>query len=410
MFVDALWIVALYALWLAAAYTLNALTTGARTPQAIFEAWVRFDGIYFRAIAEDGYAAASRLIRPEIGFTYLTAFFPLFPLAVHLAAPLVNSNTSAATILVPQALTCLSLLALFRLVTLDFSRRAAWWSVLSLMTFTTSTFLISGYSESLFLLLAVLTFYGYRRGRFAMAGLTGALACAARIVGPPLVFGAVLLDVAAQKRDEWRVTSDATARPESRLDFRFPIFDLGLAIKNQESKIEDGHSSLVRRWPLALMPLGFAAYAAYLWWTFGDPTLFLKGHASSEWRIGFDLTGPLKGLLLPFFTLVFRDWSSEVFRANLFNSLFFYFAIGMMIYGWRKLPFVYSAYALLAIFTPTLTGSLISMPRFLLVSFPLFISMGLLFDAHPRARLLLAPLALSSLAATVLFFRTVFLG
>jgi hypothetical protein len=161
---------------------------------------------------------------------------------------------------------------------------------------------------------------------------------------------------------------------------------------------------------LSLIPLGLVVYMAYQWWDFGNPLMFLRGHASSEWKVGFDWLGPLRGLLLPAYTLYARDWSSDAFRTNLFNSLFLYAALGITIYAWRKLPLSYSLYAVLAIVVPTFSGSLISMPRFLLISFPLFLGMGLLCEAHPRLRLALAPLAAAGLVATHLFFRTVFLG
>jgi hypothetical protein len=254
---------ALYGAWLVCAYLINIAATGARAPADVLHQWVHFDGIYFRAIAEFGYAEASRIIRWQQGFPFLTAAFPLFPLLIHLAASLFAGDYTLASVVVPQTLTFLVLVALFRLVRLDFSRTVAWLSTVSLLTFPTFYFLLAPYSETLF---------------------------------------------------------------------------------------------------------------------------------------------------LPFFTLLARDWTSDVFRTNMFNSLFFYFGIGMTVYAWRKLPPVFSLYALLAIVLPALSGSLNSMPRFLLISFPLFVGLGLLCEAHPRLRALLVVLGLGGLLATRLFFQTVFLG
>jgi hypothetical protein len=367
-----------YVLRLFAAYLLNVFATGAHTPQEIFSAWIRFDGIYFRVIAEHGYAEASQIIRYQQGFPFLTAAFPLFPLLIRTAAPLFGGDYAMASVIVPQMLTWLAVLSLFRLVTLDFSRRVAYLSVLSLLAFPTFHFLLAPYSETLFLWLAILTFYFYRQPRPWIAGLTGALASATRIVGAPLLAGALGLD-AAYKAWQQRHRRRDVLRP-TNYSYLFPI------------------------------PLGLAGYMLYQWWDFGSPLIFLRGHASSEWKVGFDLLGPLRGVLLPFYTLVARDWSSDAFRSNLFNSLFLYVALGIALYAWHKLPLSYSLYGVLAVALPTFTGSLISMPRFVLISFPLFIAMGLLFDAHPRLRLWLIALALSSLLSTYLFFRTVFLG
>ncbi len=384
---DALLVAGVYLLWLGAAYAIDLIVTGARTPHDLLEPWVRFDGIYFRALAQYGYAEASRLVRYQQGFAFLTAFFPLFPLLISLAAPLFAYDYTAASVVVPQALTCLALIALFKLVELDFSRRVAWLTLLCLVVFPTSFFLLAPYSETLFLLLVVITFYFYRRRRFLPAGAAGLLASATRIMGP-LVCGALLLALA---RRWWQQT-----------------------LTRQRGPATHSLRALLHEFPdlpfVLLMPLGMLVYLAYLGLNFGDPLLFLRGHASSEWRVSVSLLGPLKSLGLPFYNLLARDWTSAAFRMNIFNSAFFYAAIAVAIYAWRKIPFSYSLYALLVIFVPTFDGTLISMPRYLLISFPLFIGMALFLEAHPRARVLLVPLGLCSIAGTFLFFRTVFLG
>ena len=384
---DALLVAGLYLAWVGAAYVVNAVVSGARTPHGLLEQWVRFDGIYFRALAEHGYAEASRIVRVQQGFAFLTAFFPLFPLLISLAAPLFGYDYTFAAVLVPQALTYLALVALFRLVALDFSRRVAWLTLLSLVAFPTSFFLLAPYSETLFLLLVVVTFYFYRQRRFLPAGLAGVLASATRIMGP-LVCGALLLALA---RRWWAQTLSREQRSRSR-----------------------SLPALLREFPdlpfVLLMPLGMLVYLGYLWLAFGDPLIFVRGHASSEWRVNASLLGPLKGLGLPFYTLLARDWTSAAFRMNLFNSAFFYTAIAVAVYAWRKVPFSYSLYALLVIFVPTFDGTLISVPRYLLISFPLFIGIALFLDAHPRTRVLLVPLGVAAVIGTFLFFETIFLG
>lgn len=376
---DVAFVAVAYLGWLLAAYLLNWLASGARTPQALFESWVRFDGIYFRAIAEYGYAEASQRIRPDINFPFLTAFFPLFPLAVRLAAPLFNGNYSVAAVIVPQALTLCALWALFDLITLDFSRRVARLSVLALIVFPTFYFLTTAYSETAFLLLIVLAFRLARARHMLAAGILGALTAATRIMGAPFLVGTFALDIAVGRWQEVRA-----GRPVRLLDWHLI--------------------------PLTLAPLGLVAYAAYLGWQFGDPTLFMQGHASQEWQVGFDLLGPVKGFLLPFATLVKHPWYAPEFRANLFNALFLYAGVAVAVYAGRRLPRVYSIYAVLALVLPMFTGSLISMPRYLLVSFPFFIGVGLFMDAHPRARYALVPMALASLLGAWLYFHTVFLG
>ena len=205
---------ALYGAWLVCAYLINAATTGARTPADILHEWVRFDGIYFRAIAEFGYDEASRIIRWQQGFPFLTAAFPLFPLLIHLVVPFFAGDYTLASVVVPQTLTFLVLAALFRLVRLDFSRTAAWLSALSLLSFPTFYFLLAPYSETLFLLLVILAFHEYRTGRLWPAGLFGALASAARIVGAPLLLGTFVLDILYHAWRANRIADQAAPRTQ----------------------------------------------------------------------------------------------------------------------------------------------------------------------------------------------------
>ena len=414
---------AVYIAWLGCEYLVAAAATGARTSAELVQSWVRFDGIYFRAIAEFGYDEASRIIRWQQGFPFLTAAFPLFPLLIHLAVPLFNGNYTAAAVAVPQTLTFLVLVALFRLVRLDFSRTAAWFSTLSLLTFPTFYFLLAPYSETIFLLLVILVFHEARVGRRGLAGLLGGLATAARIVGAPLLLGTFCLDGAYQL---WRARRTSSHREAAERPSVSPA-EGSASADGQEASAGTrwGPLSSFRLWrerafapgsafilypPAILIPLGLVVYMLYQWWEFGSPLVFLRGHASSEWKVGFDPLGPLRSLLLPVYSLLARDWTSDVFRTNLFNALFFYFGIVLTIYAFRKLRSTYAFYALLALIVPTLSGSLISMPRFLLIAFPVFVGMGVLLEAHPRLRWLLVLPGAAGLAAAYLFFQTVFLG
>ncbi len=406
---DAAFVALVYLAWLAAAYAINLIASGARTPQALFESWVRFDGIYFRAIAEYGYAEASQRIRPDIGFPFLAAFFPVFPLAIRLVAPLFGGNYSVASVIVPQALTLLALWALFDVLAYDFSRRVARLAVLALVTFPTFYFLTTAYSETAFLLLVILAFRFYRARRMVLAGVLGALAAAARIMGAPFLIGTFALDLAAgiwqalgRRRKAPIPTFPRSQTPRTGEGAKASTFP-----RPQAPRTGGGASSLI---PLVLAPLGLVVYAAYLGVQFGDPLLFMQGHASLEWQVGFDPLGPLKGVLLPFATVAKHAWMAPEFRANMLNALFLYFGAGVAAYAWRRVPFAYSAYAALALILPMFTGSLISMPRYVLVSFPLFAGMGIWLEAHPRWRWLLAPLGFAGLAATWLYFHTVFLG
>ena len=142
--------------------------------------------------------------------------------------------------LVPSLISTLASIAagilLYRLVQLDFSRATASLAVWFLFIFPTSYFLHIGYTESLFLMLALGCVLAARTGRWVLAGLLGALACLTR--APGLVLVPALL-------------------------------------------IEAGHQyRTTRRWNwqwlcVAIVPLGFVGYLLLNYHAAGDPFAFL---------------------------------------------------------------------------------------------------------------------------------------
>jgi Mannosyltransferase (PIG-V) len=136
-------------------------------------AWERFDGLWFLRIATEGYVDGDGS----------AAFFPLYPLLIRGVSPVVGGHPLAAAFLVSHLAAYGSMVLLYFLTASEWDERVARRTVLYLAVFPTSFFLLAPYSESLFLLLALLCLWGARRGRWAVAGLAGAAASATRNVG-----------------------------------------------------------------------------------------------------------------------------------------------------------------------------------------------------------------------------------
>jgi hypothetical protein len=83
---------------------------------------------------------------------------------------------------------------------------------------------------------------------------------------------------------------------------------------------------------------------------------------------------------------------------------FLLFALVGLVASWRRVPFAYFAYTLAllaeALSYPVQTDALISVPRYVLVMFPIFIGWALLLA--PRRRLSICVLAISALALSSL--------
>jgi hypothetical protein len=170
-------VLAALAVWSAATVMHVAVSALAGLPRhgagPILLDWNRWDaGLYVR-IAESGYHLGP-------GFP---AFFPLYPLLIHVFDVLLPGNAIVSALVVANAAALGALAVLHRLAELEFgpmvAQRATWY----LVAFPTGFFLFIGYNESLFLLLAVGALYAARRGHWWLAGGLGALSSATRLFG-----------------------------------------------------------------------------------------------------------------------------------------------------------------------------------------------------------------------------------
>lgn len=133
----------------------------------------RWDAVWYLQIAHDGYGDGAR-----------AAFFPLYPL---LAQGVLGG------LLVSWAAGVAGLAVVHRLAALELGARAARGAVWLLACFPGALFLSAVYSESLFLALSAGSVYAARTDRWRWAGALGALAAATRSAGVVLLVPLALL-------------------------------------------------------------------------------------------------------------------------------------------------------------------------------------------------------------------------
>jgi len=137
--------------------------------------WQRFDTQRYVRIARDGYMTPDDSVFP-----------PLFPASIRLgAAPFGGGpNARMFAALAVATVAAFGLFFLFHgLAVQEIGEAGARYAVLSLALFPTGFFLFAGYSESLFIFLALASFISARRSRFGRAGILGALASLTRLTG-----------------------------------------------------------------------------------------------------------------------------------------------------------------------------------------------------------------------------------
>jgi mannosyltransferase PIG-V len=300
--------------------------------------WNRWDAQHFLRLAEVGYVQSSP--PPNADDPLYIVFFPFFPLAVHVVS-LVVMNLVLSALVVSFAASVGAGYFLFRLVALDADEAAAWRAVILLFSFPTAYYLAAPFSEALFLFAVLASVYAARTGRWAEAGVAGALATGTRVTGIALA-PALLVEVFARK---------AGVRERIRTLAWISVAAAGLLIYLAINLIVHGD------------PLYFLEVQRTHWFQQAVPPwepvqvaieALLAG--GNDFVTTFMYAGRFAGVLVALPLLVFA-----VGRLRLPDVL----------YGWTSFVLILSA------------AWLISLPRYLLVVYPLFV-IGARLSRSPR--------------------------
>jgi hypothetical protein len=299
----------------------------------LLNVWGRWDAVHYLDIATIGYHGTDM------------AFFPLYPLLIAGIGALIG-NHLVAGLLVSNVALFFGLLFLYKLVEHEFDRGVARRAIFYISIFPTAVFFSAVYTESLFFMLTVASFYYMRQRRWWLAGGIGLFAAMTRVEGVLLIVPFVIEWATAH----WNVLKDP--------------FD-----PQQPAALRDAVVGLL---PILLIPIGLVLYMGYLWVLNGDPLYF--SHVQIHWQ---------RHLAAPW-TSVINSWhkivhaTSGLTVANQAIELSFTaLMVGVLLGGFRKLKPSYIAYMALSIIVPMSTSSLMSMQRFALVLFPMFAILAL---------------------------------
>jgi hypothetical protein len=302
---------------------LAAVIIGQRVGQHVQESsnlllnvWGRWDAVHYLTIASQGYQGTDM------------AFFPLFPLLIKILGRLVG-NHLVAGILISNAAFFFGLLYLYKLLEHEYDRSVARRAIFYVSIFPSALFFSAVYTESLFFMLTVASFYYMRAHRWWLAGIIGLFAAMTRVEGVLLVVPFLI---------EW--------------------------YSQYKGKLRAHVSQLI---PSAFIPLGLFIYMAYLWVLVGDPLYF--SHVQVHW--GRHFAAPWASVINSFH-MIAHATSGQAIAGQVIELSFTALMIGVLLGGWRQLRPSYIAYMALSILVPMSTSSLMSMPRFALVLFPMF--------------------------------------
>lgn len=324
----------------------------------IFTIWGNFDGIRFLNLAKEGYGTPSTF--------YSYSLFPFYPhlirslsfLGGYLSSGWIISNTCLF----------LSVIVFWKLLRLDYAPRTCQLALLTLAFFPSSFVLGSVYSESLFLLLTLVSFYLARKDRFILASVFAFFATYTRAVGI-FVWLSLIIEYFSQ-------------HPVSRKTF----FDIKL-------------------YALTIPPLGALIYLKYL---SVYTSSFINFLPSVPHKLVFLHQVFLRYLRM----LIFIDHTSSLFVIVLTELFIGTLVLLIIIFSHKYLRFSYWSYLTLSYLAPSLWGSFVGYPRYMVVVFPIFIFLAHWLErSHPYYKYLYFSTSIILLFSNLLLFaQGVFVG
>lgn len=155
---------------------------------------VRWDGTWYYRISGLGYV--SGLPKSPTDYAALRpAFFPGLPLLEHAVHSVVGGLPSNTTLLIGAVGLVASCLLIRGLVALRFGEEVAWRATVILAFFPGGYVFFFGYSEALFIPLAIGAVYALRRRWYLLAGVLTAAATGTRVLGVALVLACAIAAV-----------------------------------------------------------------------------------------------------------------------------------------------------------------------------------------------------------------------
>lgn len=306
--------------------------------------FANFDGVHYIRIAQDGY---------EQEFTQ--AFFPLYPILIKLFSYITFGNFLLSSLVVSNVSFLAGLILFYRMINDIYDHKIAMWSVTFLLAFPTSFYFGSSYSESLFFLLVISYFYLIYKKRMILASLLGAFASAARIIGVFLVL---------------------SIKPKLKM------------------------SNILQ---LLIIPTGILSYMLYLTLVFKKPFYFISAQQVFGQERSTEGIVLLPQVFWRYFKIIVTTGGAPLFN-SLFELFSTIFVLALLVLSYKKVKGEWLIFSFIAVLIPTLSGTLASMPRYILVAFPMYIVMAQIKSTMAKT-IILSIFFVMLVALTVIFTR-----
>ncbi len=278
------------------------------------------------------------------------AFFPLYPALISIFSFYTGRDYTIAGLLISFFAHLAGTLIFYRLVRLDWDSKTAFESVKFFLIYPTAFFFLAVYTESLFFLLSVTMFYFLRKRKWWFAFIVAFLGGICRPNGILLAIPFVI---------------------------EYLMFFREFGFKDWKIFLKKNYRTLIT--PIGA-PLGTFAYFLFLFFITGN---FFAYFEALEWW-GRDSISPVNFIHL-LSDRFYRFWDLPLhgFHNSKIDFLFGLIFLLSLIACYSKIRVSYFFYSLAIILLPQLSGQTMSLTRYLSVSFPHFILLGILSRKKP---------------------------
>ena len=292
--------------------------------------WAQWDGGHYFDIARRGYLLNSDF-----------AFFPVYPVLIRFFSLFLQNNYLISGLLISNISFIIFLFIFYKFVKEKYSENIAFYSTITFLVFPTTFFAVSYYSESVFLLLIAIVFVSLNNRKFLLASIAASVASLTRSVG---VFLAVSI-----------------------------AYSYFAKMKFQFRKIS---------WQLLHIMVAFFGvilYGLYLFANFNAPLKFISVQSAWERQV----SDPISTIFSYIWTVFIGERRPVNDYFDLLLTLLF---LTILTVGVRKISSSLWIFSMLVILIPASTGTLTSMPRYLLASLGVFVILGQYLDNKPKFR------------------------
>lgn len=297
------------------------------------------DTIFYSEIAQNGYGLE--------GISF--AFAPLFPLLIRIFSPIFLGNYNLTALIIANISFIASIPLLYKFLLKFISKKASMYSILALLVYPTSHYNSIGYTEGLFIFLALVSMTEYQNKNYLTAALFCGLSILTRITGVAILAGyGIDMLIRFIKHKNYSIKSIGQ------------LLKLGLSF-------------------LAVTIAIYGLWLLFMYMKTGNALYFLE--AQKNWG----RTTP-NFLVIPFvIDLFIRVFAFPALRTLLeFLVPLIMLTLSLLVY--KKVPVFFWFYSAFVIIMPLTTGSTFSLTRLPMLALSAYVFVGLKAEKSKKFR------------------------